>query len=254
MIKTLIITGLGINSEEETAFCFQRAGSEISFVHINDLIQNHKILDQHQILAFPGGFSYGDHTGSGNAFANKIKNHLLEPIIKFADQDKLIIGICNGFQILTNLGLLPRTESNHPSREAVLMPNESATFQCHWTDLKISSQKCVWTKDINEIELPIAHGEGNFYCSPATLKTLISNDQIALQYKNNPNGSLHDIAGICDPTGKIFGLMPHPERFNSFANHPNWQTKKEVLVRQKQPIPEIGDGQKIFDNAINYFQ
>lgn len=264
--KALIITGYGINSEEETALCFNKTGSQAEIVHINDLINKDKKLNDYQILAFPGGFSYGDDTGSGNALANKIKNNLYDEIIKFAQEDKLIIGICNGFQILTNLGLTPATNNQYGKVETALMHNKTVKLQCRWVYLKNNSEKCIWTKGIDIIHLPIAHGEGNFYTEAETLKKMHENKQIVFKYVNqdgspangefpaNPNGAMEDIAGICDESGRIFGLMPHPERFNNFTNEEGWTLKKETLIREGKEIPKDGAGLKIFENAAKYFQ
>lgn len=242
--KALIITGYGINCEEETAKVFEVSGAEPKIIHINDLIENTKQLKDFQILAFPGGFSYGDDTGSGNALANKIRNNMADELFSFAKQDKLIIGICNGFQIIANLGLVPGLDQNYGERKVALMPNRQARYECRWTHLKTASQKCVWTKDMELLHAPIAHAEGNFYAEKETLEKIKVNDQIVWKYVRedgleangefpfNPNGSLSDIAGICDESGRILGMMPHPERFNSFTNEDGWQIKKEKLVRE----------------------
>lgn len=263
--KVIVITGYGINCEEETAKCFNWSNAEAEVVHINDIISGDKKLEDYQIMAFPGGFSYGDDTGSGNALANKIRNNLNEEVLKFAQEDKLIIGICNGFQILTNLGLLPATDNKYGERQAALMHNETTRFECRWIHVKNNSSKCIWTKDISMMHLPIAHGEGNFYSAPEHLQKMKDNDQIVFKYIKengeaannefpfNPNGAMEDIAGICDPSGRIFGLMPHPERFNSFENEDGWEIKKEKLIREGKEIPKKGAGLKIFENAVQYF-
>ncbi|MBI4975470.1 phosphoribosylformylglycinamidine synthase I [Candidatus Peregrinibacteria bacterium] len=241
--KVLVITGYGINCEEETAKSFMWAGGDAEIVHINDIINKEKKISDYQIMAFPGGFSYGDDTGSGNALANKIKNNLEEEIFKFAKEDKLIIGICNGMQILANLGLIPAACKKYGERQAALMRNLYVTLECRWTYLKNTSNKCVWTRDIDMIHLPIAHGEGNFYVEENILEQMKKDDQIVFKYVKedgspsnrefpfNPNGAMEDISGVCDPTGKIFALMPHPERFNSFENEDGWELKKERLIR-----------------------
>ncbi len=264
--KILVITGYGINCEEETAKCFNWSGGESKIVHINDLINGSKKLEEYQILAFPGGFSYGDDTGSGNAFANKIRNNIQDDLLNFAKEDKLIIGLCNGFQILANLGLVPATNDKYGERQAALMHNSTARHECRWVYLKNTSKKCIWTKDIDIMHVPISHGEGNFYTPDETLKKLQENDQIVFQYvkedsspankefPHNPNGSMEDIAAICDPSGRTFGMMPHPERFNSFTNEDGWELKKEILIRKGKDLPKKGQGLKIFENAINYFK
>ena len=264
--RVLVITGYGINCEEETAYVFQKVGGKADIVHINDLIDGLKNMKDYQILAVPGGFSYSDDTGSGNAFSNRIRNHLNEEILNFIKGDKLVIGICNGFQILSNLGLVPATKRQYGKREVALMWNKTARYECRWVNLKTVSKKCVWTKDIDQIYLPVAHGEGNLYTEPEILKEMKDNDQIVFKYvmpdgsptnnkfQFNPNGALEDIAGITDPSGKILGMMPHPERFNSFFNNPNWPKEKETICRQGKNLPEEGDGLKIFRNAVEYFR
>ena len=263
--KAIVITGYGINCEEETAFAFKAAGAEVKIVHINDLIQKQNLLDEFQIMAVPGGFSYGDDTGSGNAMANKIRNNFEEKILEFAQKDKLIIGLCNGFQILTNLGLVPATDKKYGERQAVLMHNNQARYECRWIHLKMTSQKCIWTRDINLIHLPIAHGEGNFYAEPEIMEKMKAKDQIAFKYVTpsdepangkfpyNPNGAMEDIAGICDESGRILGMMPHPERFNSFVNEEGWEKEKEKLLREGKDLPREGAGLKLFKNAVSYF-
>lgn len=269
--KALIITGYGINCEEETAKSFAISGAKPEIIHVNDLIENPKKLDDCQILAFPGGFSYGDDTGSGNALANKIRNNLEDEIISFAQKDKLIIGICNGFQILANLGLVPATNGDYGQRQAALMWNLTARYECRWVTIKNTSKKCIWTRGIDVLHIPVAHGEGNFYADPSILKNIKDHDQIVFKYAKhdgspanqeypfNPNGATGDIAGICDPSGRILGLMPHPERFFSFTNENSWPMKKEKILREsinsKKPfaLPQHGEGLKIFENAVKYF-
>lgn len=264
--KVLILTGYGINCEEETKNSFEKSGAIAEIVHINDLIKENKKLEDYQILAFPGGFSYGDDTGSGNAISNKIKNNIEDDFLSFAQKDKLIIGICNGFQMLTNLGIVPATKNQYGKREAALMHNTNTRFECRWVELKHTSSKCIWTKGIEKIHLPIAHGEGNFYTDKEILEHMEINDQIVLKYIKpdgspanqefpyNPNGALEDIAGICDKSGRILGLMPHPERFNAFTNEEGWELKKEQLIRENKPLPTEGAGLIIFKNAVEYFK
>lgn len=270
--KVLVITGYGINCEEETAKCFNWSGANAEIIHINDVINGNKKIKDYQIMAFPGGFAYGDDTGSGNALANKIKNNLNDDILKFAQEDKLIIGICNGMQMLANLGLIPATDLKYGERQAALMHNLTARLECRWIYVKNNSKKCVWTRDIEMLHLPIAHGEGNFYTEKSTLEKMQKADQIVFKYVKedgspaaneypfNPNGAMEDIAGVCDPSGRIFALMPHPERFNSFTNEEGWELKKEKLIREqatKSPnsiiLPTKGEGLKVFENAVKYF-
>ncbi|MDQ3099269.1 MAG: phosphoribosylformylglycinamidine synthase subunit PurQ [bacterium] len=261
--KTLILSGYGLNCEEETKFAFEKAGGDADIIHINSLIQNSNLLNDYQILAIPGGFSYGDDTGSGNAFANRIKNHLWENIRKYIEKDHLVIGICNGFQILVNLGLLPALDKNYGNRDVALLHNNSGKYIDRWVDLKITNQT-PWLLDITNLSLPIAHGEGKFYASPEILQRIKSRELIATQYTSgeiceiqnlpaNPNGALEDIAALTDETGRILGIMPHPERAISFTQLPHWTYLKELYRREGKEIPEKGPGLKIFQNAVQYF-
>ncbi len=251
--RVIVLAGYGLNCEVETALAFEIAGGEADIVHVNDLLENPKRLLRYQILAIPGGFSYGDDLGSGRAYANKLNNHLKKPLAEFADKDKLIIGICNGFQILTNLGLLP----------GVLTFNDNNRYTDRWVDVKISSQS-PWLKGIKSLSVPIAHGEGKFVANDDTLKALKKQKLIAgVYYKGeifrqqnlayNPNGSTQDIAIITSQNGKILGTMPHPERAMFFTQHPMWPLQKEKLIRAGKKLPKHGQCLQIFKNAINYF-
>jgi len=260
--KVLVLTGYGINCDEETQFAFEKAGARAERVHVNDLIETPKKLDDYQIVAFPGGFSYGDDTGSGNAMAWKIRNNL--GVERFADDNKLVIGICNGFQVLVNLGLLPALDKQYGQRQTALVHNESARYLDRWVDLEFSG-KSPWTKGIGTIPIPIAHGEGKFYASQEILEKINDKGLVAARYVKgevcryqdlpaNPNGSLDDIAGITDETGRIFGLMPHPERAISFTQLPNWTLLKEQYKRAHKKVPEEESGMQIFRNGVKYFK
>lgn len=263
--QTLILSGYGINCEEETAFAFRHFGAQADIVHVNDLISGEYNLDDYQILAIPGGFSYGDDTGAGKGMANRILNNLEEKILKFVKRDTLTIGICNGFQVLVALGLVPALDENYGARQAALTHNASARYLNRWVHIKTQTNKCVWLKGIDQLYLPVAHGEGNFYMPEEELKKLKEADQIAVtyckedgsstngEYPYNPNGSLMDIAGICDPSGRIFGLMPHPERGMFFHNQPNFTLEKERLLREGKELPMMNENAKIFENAVGYF-
>ena len=262
--KALIFSGYGLNCEEETKYAFEIAGGTADIMHINDLISNRHALDNYQILALPGGFSYGDDTGSGNAFANKIRNNLWEKLYDFVNKDHLIIGICNGFQILGNLGLLPALEKKYGDRNVALAHNNSARYTVRFVDLKINAEN-PWFRGIKNLSLPIAHGEGRFHVSSDVLKTLKKKDLIAARYIKgeicdhfclpaNPNGSLNDIAAITDETGRILGMMPHPERAIFFTHLPHWPYLKEKNKQKKNKIPTEGPGLQIFKNAVQYFK
>lgn len=263
-VKVIVISGYGINCEEETKFAFEKAGGQADIVHINDLINNPYKLSSYQIAAFPGGFAFGDDTGSGVAFANKIKSNIWEEFEKFVERDNLIIGICNGFQMLTNLGLIPGFNKDYGKREVALVHNESARYINRWVDVKVENNS-PWLKGIKTLSVPIAHGEGKLVASEEVLKKLRSKNMIALKYfpgemhefsglPANPTGTLENIAGLTDETGRIFGLMPHPERAMFFAQRPDWQSIREKLKGEGVKLPEFADGIKIFQNGINYFK
>ena len=243
------MSGYGLNCEEETKFAFESVGGSANIVHINDLIAEPSMLSKYQILVFPGGFSYGDDTGSGKAYANKFKNHLSKELDEFLSRDTLAIGICNGFQILTSLHILP----------GALTHNKSGMYIDRWVDLKTTG-KSPWLSGIKNISLPIAHGEGKYLISPSEYKLLEKNKQIAFKYtkgeicefqklESNPNGANYDIAGILGYNGRVLGMMPHPERAQFFHHSPLWQTKKNKSKKTKE-----GEGIIIFRNAINYFK
>lgn len=261
--KVLVFSGYGLNSEEETKFAFDWAGGSCDIVHINDIITKKSLLSNYQILAFPGGFAYGDDTGSGNAYALKVRNHLWDQLMKFIEKDHLVIGICNGFQILVNLGLLPATKK-YGEREVGLMHNKQARYVVRFVDLKVETEKTPWLRDIASLSIPVANGEGRLSIPENILESIKKRDMIALRYFKgemstyldlpaNPNGSIENIAGLIDPSGKILGLMPHPERGMFFVQLPNWPLLKVQYKRQGKPLPKAGSGLKIFQNAIKYF-
>jgi phosphoribosylformylglycinamidine synthase len=259
----LVLIGYGINCDGETKLAFELAGAQVERVHINDLIGHKCSLQDFQILALPGGFSYGDDIAGGKVLANKIKINLGDEVKKFIGEGKLIIGICNGFQVMVKAGLLPDINSS-ATQTTTLTFNDSGRFEARWVHLRKWSEKCVFTKGIESIYLAVAHGEGKFFAERETITKLEKNEQIVFKYVNeeggpaggkfphNPNGSEGDIAAICDPSGRIFGMMPHPERFLYFFNHPNWTKKKEELVRRGIEISWEGDGVALFRNGVQY--
>ena len=257
--KVIILSGYGLNCEEETKFAFEWAGAKekvrADIVHINDLIAKPKMLSEYQILVFPGGFSYGDDTGSGKAYANKFKNHLAKELKEFLSRDTLAIGICNGFQIMTNLGILP----------GALTYNKNGKYLDRWVDLEIPprlrgegrGEVSPWLKDIKKISLPIAHGEGHYVVSAKNYRKMKTNGEIAFSYakgeiakfqnlEKNPNGSDYDIAGVLAYNGRVLGMMPHPERAMFAHQNPMWYKNKKVSKE--------GAGLQIFKNAVNYFK
>lgn len=256
-VKTVVLAGFGINCENETRIAFERAGSEAQCVHLTDLMANPGAIHDYEILAIPGGFSYGDDVASGKIFANRMRHKLGDELKRFATDGKLAIGICNGFQVMVKMGLLPLFEGEL-TQEVTLTHNDSDRFENRWVHLKRdASTPCVWLDGIDVIESPIRHGEGKFIPrDAAVLQRLQENGQVALRYANadgslaggvfpeNPNGSVNDIAGICDPSGRIFGLMPHPEAFLEATNHPTW-TRSGASGGE-------GAGLQIFRNAVEF--
>lgn len=267
MVKAIIMSGYGINCEEESKYAFELAGATATIVHINDLILGKDKLSNYDIMMFPGGFSYGDDTGSGNAFANRIRNNLWEDVLQFVSDGKLILGICNGFQIMTHLGLFTLTEEETPSKRIHSMEaNDHNRYECRWVTVRGESSKCVFTENVDITHLPIAHGEGRFYCSDEVLEKLEDNDQVVFRYCSkfgkrpqgkfpiNPNGAKGDVAGICDATGRIMGMMPHPERGLFSVSEPEYHLKKEKALRDGKTYPELIESNlKIFKNAVKYF-
>ena len=266
-VNALILTGYGLNCDRETAYTFELAGARAQRVHINALIDGTVSPDAFQIMAFIGGFSWGDDHGAGVIQAVRMKTNLGEKLLSFIDQGKLIIGICNGFQCLVNLGLLPGLDGDYGRRSVALTYNDCGNFRNDWVHLNVNQDSaCIFTRGLDHLELPIRHGEGKFFTDTATYQKLADGRQIVLRYAMpdglpargafpfNPNGSIDDIAGICDPTGRVFGLMPHPEAYNHWTNHPNWTRLNEDIKRGQAAMPpRITPGVKIYENAVNYF-
>jgi len=261
--RVLVLTEQGINCEDETKFAFELAGALTEIVHLQDLIDNKNKLSNYQILAIPGGFSYGDHTGSGKAFANRLRNNYWDEIKSFTDKDTLTIGICNGFQVLVNSGLLPNLDGNN-YQQVALTHNEHPRYNCRWVDVKFQGEG-PWVRRLSTISMPIAHGEGRFYAENSTLMSLYDKNMIAAQYVHdemceyqhlspNPNGSLDDIAAITSEDGRILGMMPHPERAIDVTHRPDWPLLKEQFKRAGDEMPQQGPGLKLFKNAVEYFQ
>jgi len=251
-VRTLILRAPGTNCDVETAFAFQQAGAITSLVHISELIGRQQRLKDYQIMVIPGGFTYGDDLGAGKVLANEIKLKLGQDIDRFVDNGGLILGICNGFQVLAKAGLLPRPSlTSQP--QLTLTTNDSGRFECRWVYLSVNRKsRCVFTRGIERLYLPVAHGEGKVVANAEVLPKL----NVALYYTNehgntkagyphNPNGSVENIAGICNDTGRIFALMPHPERYIRSSQHPKWS---------RQGSSEWGDGFRIFLNAVEWVQ
>ena len=244
--KVLVITGDGLNCEVETLKAFKVAGAEGSIMHINELLKMPTALSKYNILAIPGGFSFGDEINSGQVLALKIKHGLDQEFKDFIKKDNLVIGICNGFQTLIKLGAF----TGNKEKTVTLGHNRQEHFIDKWTTLQTQSSNCVWTRDLNaEFNLPIRHGEGKIFfkgdvdSQKKHYETMLGLGQIALTYKQDENGSYAQIAGICDESGRIFGLMPHPEAAINELTNP-----------YKENLNQADIGLNIFKNAINYIE
>ncbi len=254
--KVVVVRAAGSNCDQETRYAFESVGAEVDLVHINRLVSREVRLEDYQILAIPGGFTYGDDVSAGKILANELKHKLPEALNDFHEQGKLIIGICNGFQVLVKAGLLPFVDlAGEPL--VTLTNNNSGKFEDRWTHLRINESPCVFTKNMPAtVTFPVAHAEGKLVPkNSVVLDTLWKKRQIVFQYTapdggkakypDNPSGTVDDIAGICDPTGRVLGLMPHPERHFHATNHPRWT---------RNGLAKEGDGVAIFRNAVEYFQ
>lgn len=258
-----MITGYGINSDYELAECFRLAGSAAERIHINDLINGMRDIEEFHILAFPGGFSFGDHISSGKVFANKFKFHLGKALQTFIRSGNPVIGICNGFQVLTKMGVLPFLTLE---QSVTLSRNANNLFEDRWVRLKIKkTNKNIWLSGIEHIDLPVRHGEGRFVCPENILTEIKSTNldvlhytdtagNVTMEYPANPNGSPGAVAGLSDTTGNVLGLMPHPEAFMIRHNHPLWNRNERGIAGDAGSLlkPDDGAGMAIFYNAVNY--
>ncbi|MDT7865134.1 MAG: phosphoribosylformylglycinamidine synthase I [Thermoproteota archaeon] len=252
-VKALVIRAEGTNCDLETVEALKVAGAEVTLAHINELLKKKVNLEDFQLCVIPGGFSYGDNISAGKILANIIKSYLKKDFKKFIDEEKPLIGICNGFQVLLKAGFLPF--SSEGKQLASLTINDSGLFIDRWVYLRyVNKRKCVFTKYSNNvIYLPINHAEGKFVAEDKIIKKLFDEDQIVYQYshpdgkvdeKANPNGSKYNIAAICNEYGNVLGIMPHPEKFIHKYMHPCWTRFPN--------LKEEGDGLFIFKNAVNY--
>jgi phosphoribosylformylglycinamidine synthase len=271
-IKSLILAGNGINCEGEMAHACRLAGADqVDIVHISQLLYREKKLDDYQFLNLPGGFLDGDDLGSAKAGANRIlhatirtdqstaQETLLDQFHRFIRAGKLILGVCNGFQLLVKLGTLPGFDGDYFRQTATLTFNDSGRFEDRWVYLKTNANSpCVFTRGVQSLYLPVRHGEGKFIAkNGAVLNRLHRDRHVVIQYSTedcrtatmdypyNPNGAVDAIAGICDETGRIFGLMPHPEAYLHYTNHPRWTREK---------LPEEGMGLALFKNAVKFIR
>lgn len=250
--KAIVLRAAGVNCDRETEYALTLAGFEAQRVHVFRIMENPGLLEDCQFLVVPGGFSYGDDVAAGKILANQMLHRLAEPLTRFVEAGKLVLGICNGFQVLIKSGLLPwaKVDPATANHDATLAWNDSGMFIDRWIHLRADSDKCVYLRKGDVITLPIAHGEGKFVpADDGVLQRLRDGGQVALRYCNadgtpaageaNPNGSVDAIAGICDASGRVMGLMPHPERFVHYSHHPNWTRSR----------PEQCDGLTVFQRA-----
>lgn len=251
--RVLILRAPGANCDLEAAFAFERAGAIAERVHINRLREQPKLLKDYQVLVVPGGFTYGDDVAAGKILANELRHFLGDALMRFRDAEKLILGICNGFQAILKAGLLIPPDDEGPL--ATLTNNTHGKFEDRWIYMQATPGKCPFLKGYDRLHAPIAHGEGNFICREGwILQGLEQAGQVVLRYVDangkpgpfpvNPNGSQADVAGICDATGRALGLMPHPERHVLPTQHPRWT---------REGLREEGDGMRLFRNAVEYF-
>jgi phosphoribosylformylglycinamidine synthase subunit PurQ / glutaminase len=261
-VRVLILTGHGLNCEAETAQAFRMCGAHADLVHLSDVLEarsDRGVLD-YQLLAMVGGFSFGDHLGAGVVYANRLRHRLSDSLQAFAGNGGLILGICNGFQVMVQLGLLPGFDGDYRTQRATLGPNERAGYRDAWVRLRAeSASRCVWTRGIDTIDLPSRHGQGRLLVEDeAQMERLESEGLVAVRYVDaqgkptqrwpeNPSGSTHAVAGLCDPSGRLFGLMPHPEGFLYGFHHPLWQRRK-----LDGTLSALGDGLRIFRNGVDY--
>jgi phosphoribosylformylglycinamidine synthase len=254
-VKAIVLRAAGINCDMETEHALELAGAEAQRVHINQLIENKSLLDEYHILVIPGGFSYGDDVAAGRILANQIRHHLYNAARKFIDGGKLVLGICNGFQVLVKCGLLGGNGSGN-GQSVTITNNDSGKFEDRWVYLSPQTDRCVFVEKDKRIYLPIAHGEGKVVTKDdAGLREIQEGGFVAFKYVDkdgngggypvNPNGSMGAIAGLTDSTGRVMGMMPHPERFVRATQHPHW-TRLENRGE--------GDGMSMFRNAVNYIR
>lgn len=262
--RVCVLRAPGTNCDVETAYAFEKCGAKAERVHVFRLLEAPHLLANFQVLCVPGGFSYGDDIGAGVILSRQLRGRMNDSIVEFLSGDRLGLGICNGFQVLLKAGLLTRAgfddrEADRFESSATLTWNTNGKYTALWVKLRTASSNCIFLKGIDEIELPIAHAEGRIAVSDdEVLANWRESRQIALRYANgasedeeavlpyplNPNGSVENIAGLCDPTGRVLGLMPHPERFIHATQHPQWTRRK---------LRGDGAGLQIFQNAVDYF-
>ena len=264
--RVAVLSGFGINCETETIAVFEMAGAIAERVHVNRLVNGELSLEDYHIMAVPGGFSFGDHLGSGRLMGNRLRFGLREQVLEFVKAGKPVIGICNGFQVLVKMGLLPGDEEVSLTQTASLALNDSGHYENRWAALEFDpNSPCIWTKGLIRIRVPVRHGEGKFVTdNRALLDEWAESGQLAVRYVDpkstypassdevlpypiSPNQSWRNIAGVCDPSGLVFGLMPHPE-----ANHSTWLGATWTRELASPEEHGEGEGMAIFHNAVEY--
>jgi phosphoribosylformylglycinamidine synthase len=260
-VRPLVLTGLGLNCEAETLAAFRLAGARPESVHLLELLQGRDAprLADYPILAFIGGFAFGDHLGAGFVFANKIRFRLYDQLLEFIGRGGLALGICNGFQTMVRLGLLPGLDGDYRTPRATLAPNDRPGYRDAWVRLAFDGRSpCLWTQGLDTMELPSRHGEGKFLAeSPALLERLEQAGQVVARYVDgsgtpttawpaNPSGSPRGVAGVCDPTGRLFGIMPHPDAYLYPFHHPRWRRWE-----REGGLPAEGAGVAVFRNGVD---
>ena len=275
--KVAVLFGFGINCDRETAAVFDLVGGKSERIHVNNFVQGNRVLEDFDILAVPGGFSFGDHLGSGRLMGNRMRFALREQLHAFVAAGKPIIGICNGFQVLVKTGLLPGPNASNPLpdfvQRASLTLNDSGRYEDRWVTLEFDSEsQCIWTKGIQRIDCPVRHGEGKFVMPSTTdFDALAADHQLAVRYVDpdtpvgqgvtdeplpfpiSPNGSMRNIAGVCDSTGLVFGLMPHPEAVYAKWLHPHHTRGSAPGPLSSEALGEWeGEGLQMFRNAVEY--
>ncbi len=267
-VKAIVLTGFGTNCENEMAQACRLGGADqVDIVHISELLHGEYSLDDYHFLNLPGGFLDGDDLGAGQAGAHRFRYAVIEKsgeklqdqLLRFISDGKLVLGVCNGFQLMVKIGLLPGVNNDYNQRLTSLTYNDSSRFEDRWTTLKVEADSpCVFTKGLDQLYYPIRHGEGKFVIGDETTEKMIRENNLVtmrytdpltneatMDYPANPNGSPEAIAGICDPSGRLFGLMPHPEAFLHRTNHPRWT---------REDLPEEGQGVALFRNGVEFIR
>ena len=256
-VRVLVIRAPGINCDEETVYAWQRAGAEVDLKHVNQIIESPAVIDDYQVVTFPGGFAYGDDIAAGVILAQQVTLHLAERLRRLVERGGGLLGICNGFQVLVKAGLLPGNGvASGAERQVTVTFNDSAKFEARWVRLEVCTDHSIFLRQGEHLEMPIEHAEGKVITRDrADLDRLAGSGQVAVRYVDaagrtdvypaNPNGSLNGIAGLCDRTGRVLGLMPHPERHQEHTNHPLWTRRTPT---------GSPDGLKLFERAVEYWK